>query len=210
MLPWNITELNANTQHKLWVIIIELCRFLSHFSVVKHTCSSSFKPFWRLGAARKLQPAADLIRSRRYSNLFSLCIHSKRSPWAHACGEFCLAAEHCGLFLCLDVMLASPVSQFSSREKQEERASSSSSLSSVTLFSPCLSGSSSARPGKRGESQPLAGTGSACPSWYCGPKRGTRTNISCNTQFRLVSLTASRCLMSVRQREHCTPSWPTE
>lgn len=100
---------------------------------------------------------------------------------------------------CLDVILASPASQLSSREKQEERASSSSSLSSVTLFSPCLSGSSSARPGNRGQSQALAGAGSACPSWYRGPKRGTRANISYNTQFGLVSVTARRRLMSLRQ-----------
>lgn len=66
------------------------------------------------------------------------------------------------IFLKVTFTLLSPVSQPSSREKQEERASSS-SLSSVKLSSPLsASGSSgsSARPDEVGESRSLVGPGS--------------------------------------------------
>lgn len=80
---------------------------------------------------------------------------------------------------------ASPVSQLSSREKQEERASSS-SLSSVKLSSPFSSRSSfsSARPVRVGESRSLVGAGCVCSSLYGGPTRNVKNN-KAHTLFRL-------------------------
>lgn len=63
------------------------------------------------------------------------------------------------IFLKVTFTLLSPVSQPSSREKQEERASSS-SLSSVKLSSPLSASGSSARPDEVGESRSLVGPGS--------------------------------------------------